>query len=156
MCSPFAHRKFYKRLGYAGDYGMVDMIVRSPHEGDTLVAKIINTWLLGQAPAQAHRNRVVYLTRKLYEEAARTRSLGRRLKVYNVGCGPAAEIQAYLRNHPISSDTDFTLLDFNDETLQHGASILEGVRLKHNRSTQMQFIQRSVNQLLKEASRPLQ
>ncbi|MDB6066485.1 MAG: hypothetical protein JWR26_2693 [Pedosphaera sp.] len=155
LSSPFAHRTFYKPLGYAGDYGMVDMMVRPPHEGETLFAKIINTWLLGQAPAQAHRNRVVYLTRKLYEEAARTRSLGRRLKVYNVGCGPAAEIQAYLRDHPISSETDFTLLDFNEETLQHGASILEGVRVKNNRSTQIQFIRRSVNQLLKEASRPV-
>src|SRR5262245_45148558 len=77
LSSPFAYRAFNKPLGFAGDYEMVNMMLRSPHEGSTLFAKIINCWLLGQAPAVAHRNRVLYLQRKLVEEVTRIRHLGR-------------------------------------------------------------------------------
>jgi extracellular factor (EF) 3-hydroxypalmitic acid methyl ester biosynthesis protein len=59
-----------------------------------------------------------------------------------------------LREHPVSSTTHFTLLDFNEETLKHVVSMLNQIKHQHNRSTQFQFIKRSVNQLLKEASRP--
>src|ERR1035437_7119980 len=38
LVSPFAHRAFHKPLGYAGDYQMVDMMIRSPYDGDTLFA----------------------------------------------------------------------------------------------------------------------
>ena len=36
MCSPFLHRCFTKPLGYAGDYEMVNMMLREPLEGVSL------------------------------------------------------------------------------------------------------------------------
>ena len=153
LCSPFAYRAFYKPLGYAGDYELVDMMMRLSHEGSTLFAKVLNVWLLGQAPARAHRNRVQYLTRKLFEETARARSRGRRLRVYDLGCGPAAEIQQFLAEQPVSDQVQFTLLDFNEETLAHARTTLEGLKRAHGRLTSLQFIKRSVQQLLKEAAR---
>ena len=153
LCSPFAYRAFYKPMGYAGDYELVDMMMRSPGEGSTLFAKVLNVWLLGQAPARAHRNRVQYLTRKLIEEAARIRSRGRRLRVYDLGCGPAAEIQKFLTEQPVCDMAQFTLLDFNEETLAHAQTTLEGLKRAHGRLTSLQFIKRSVQQLLKEAAR---
>src|SRR5262249_41526168 len=77
LCSPFAYRTFNKPLGYAGDYEAVDMMVRPPYEGSSLFAKMINVWLLSQAPARAHRNRVDYLVSKLTEEGMRGRARGR-------------------------------------------------------------------------------
>ena len=81
LSSPFAYRAYHKPLGYAGDYELVDMMMRPPYEGSTLFAKILNVWLLDQAPARAHRNRVEYLARKLTEEAMR----GRAVAVHLVG-----------------------------------------------------------------------
>lgn len=156
LCSPFAYRTFHKPLGYAGDYEMVDMMMRSPCEGSTLFAKVLNVWLLGQAPASAHRNRVEYLARKLLEETVRVQAAGRRLRVYDLGCGPAAEIQKFMREQPVSDRADFTLLDFNEETLSHARSILENVRRANSRSTSLQFLKRSVQQLLKETARSVQ
>ena len=61
LCSPFAHRTYSKPLGYAGDYEMVDMILRDPYEGGSLFAKVVNLWFLSQWPARAHRNRIQHL-----------------------------------------------------------------------------------------------
>src|SRR5262245_8280570 len=36
LCSPFAYRTFHKPLGYPGDYGMVNMIVGDPYQGNSL------------------------------------------------------------------------------------------------------------------------
>jgi extracellular factor (EF) 3-hydroxypalmitic acid methyl ester biosynthesis protein len=156
LCSPFAARAFHKPLGYAGDYKMVDMMMRPPHEGETLFAKIINTWLLAQAPAQAHRNRVAYLTRKLVEEAARARSRNQPLRVFNVGCGPAAEVQKFLREHGVSEAARFNMLDFNEETLAFVRSRLEEIKRQHGRTTPIQFVKCSVLKILKEAARSKQ
>ena len=153
LCSPFAYRAYQKPLGYAGDYELVDMMIRPPYEGSTLFAKVLNVWLLGQAPACAHRNRVEYLARKLLEEAVRVKSLGRAGRVYNLGCGPAAEIERFLKDQAASDHMGFTLLDFNEETLAHVRAALEGVKRAYGRSTPIQFLKRSVQQVLKEAGK---
>ena len=68
LCSPFVYRTFHKPLGYAGDYEMVNMILRDAHEGATMFAKIVNVCFLQNPPAQAHRNRIVHLKKRLAEE----------------------------------------------------------------------------------------
>ncbi len=153
MCSPFAYRTFHKPLGYAGDYEVVDMMLRPPHEGSTLFAKMINVWLLNQAPAQGHRNRVAYLEQKLVEATLRAKAQGRRARVFNLGCGPAGEVKRFLRDRSISDDVHFTLLDFNEETLQNLRIALENLKSRCNRKTSFEFVKKSVNQILKEAFR---
>jgi extracellular factor (EF) 3-hydroxypalmitic acid methyl ester biosynthesis protein len=137
-------------LGYAGDYEIVDMMLRPPHEGSTLFAKAINVWLLDQAPARAHRNRVAYLERTLVAEALRLKALGRQGRVYSLGCGPAAEVQRLLAHQPLADQFGFTLLDFNDETLAHAHATLERAKHTHGRATRIQFIKRSVQQIARE------
>jgi extracellular factor (EF) 3-hydroxypalmitic acid methyl ester biosynthesis protein len=153
LCSPFAYRAFQKPLGYAGDYEVVNMMMRPPHEGGTLFAKIINVWLLGQLPVQAHRNRAAYLSRKLVEEARRAVTRGKPLRVFDVGCGPAEEVQRFLREQDLSERAHICLLDFNEETLLHVRTRLEAIKQKHNRSTSIQLIKKSVHQLLRDAAR---
>jgi extracellular factor (EF) 3-hydroxypalmitic acid methyl ester biosynthesis protein len=153
LCSPFAYRAFAKPLGYAGDYELVDMMLREPCEGSSLFAKALNVWLLGQAPARGHRNRIDYLARKLLEETARVTAQGRRTRVYNLGCGPAVEIQRFLQEQSASNATEFTLLDFNEETLAHVRSILEGLKRTHGRNTSIRYVKRSVQQVLKDGGK---
>lgn len=152
LCSPFAHRAYVKPLGYAGDYEVVDMMMRDPYEGDSLFAKLLNRVFLGFEPVQAHRNRIDYLFDTIKQEAQRVVGEGRRLKVLNLGCGSAHEIQRFLQSEEISDYCDFTLLDFNQETVDHAKNILSGIKVKNGRSGQIQIMQRSVQQLLKQAS----
>ncbi len=154
LCSPFVYRTFHKPLGYAGDYEMVNMILRDPYEGASLFAKIVNVCFLKNPPAEAHRNRIKYLTQRLTEETRRVHKLGRRARVFNLGCGPAKEIQDFMKADELSNIADFTLLDFNDETLEHANALLANVRSSNQRETGMQFVKKSVHQILKEAARP--
>jgi extracellular factor (EF) 3-hydroxypalmitic acid methyl ester biosynthesis protein len=154
LCSPFMHRIYMKPLGYAGDYEMVNMILRNPCEGSSLLAKLLNVFILAQDPAEAHRNRVTYLTERLVQETLRVSRLGRSCRFYSIGCGPAGEVQRFLTQHEISRHAQFTLLDMNDETLQFVGKTLTEIKKLHNRPTPITLVKNSVRQLLKQSSSP--
>jgi extracellular factor (EF) 3-hydroxypalmitic acid methyl ester biosynthesis protein len=153
MCSPFAYRTYYKPLGYAGDYEMVDMIMRDPCEGSSLFAKAVNLWFLSQWPARAHRNRIHYLRECLRQESLKGARRGQPIRVLNLGCGPAREVQEFLAEDPLSDHAQFTLLDFNEETIQHARGTLEELKKRFGRRTVLQLQRKSVHQVLKEGAR---
>jgi extracellular factor (EF) 3-hydroxypalmitic acid methyl ester biosynthesis protein len=152
LCAPFVHRSFTKPLGYAGDYQMVNMMLQTPIEGSSTYAKIVNTWCLRQGAPAAHRNRIDMLVEILRNESKRVFNDGRLLRIMNIGCGPAVEIQEFLRDDPLSDRCDFTLMDFNEETIAYADSRLKEASQRHNRSTKIKFMHKSVDDLLKEVA----
>jgi extracellular factor (EF) 3-hydroxypalmitic acid methyl ester biosynthesis protein len=154
LCSPFMYRIYQKPLGYAGDYEMVNMILRDPYEGSSMFAKILNVYILSQAPAEAHRNRVRYLRQRLVDETQRLSRAGQVCRILNLGCGPAKEVSDFLTQDDIADRAHLTLLDFNDETLEFAGRTLSDTRARSRRVTGLQFVKKSVHQILKEATRP--
>jgi len=152
MVAPFARRAYTKPLGYAGDYECVNMIERDPYEGRSLFAKMVNYWLLQQLPSKAHRSRIDYLEQRLVDEVARVGSQGRALRVFNLGCGPAIEIQRFLKVHEASSNTEFTLLDFSKETLDYTGRVLGDLKRRHGRRAKLQCIESNVRRLLRRTN----
>jgi extracellular factor (EF) 3-hydroxypalmitic acid methyl ester biosynthesis protein len=150
LCSPFAFRTYQKPLGYAGDYEMVNMILRNPLEGSSLFSKIVNSWFLNQRPAEAHRNRISYLTKFLIKESHRVVQNGRNVRIFNLGCGPAGEVQNFLIQDEVCNRTSFVLQDFNDETIQHTRKVLEDIKDKFRRETKVEIVKKSVHQVLRE------
>lgn len=148
LSAPFADRTYHKPLGYAGDYEMVNMILRDPYEGGSLFAKALNGWFLSQPPAEAHRNRIKYLTNQLIHETARASAAGRKARVFNLGCGPAVEVQRFLAESDLCNHAELTLLDFNDETLAYTTKQLTRLKELHSRSTQINMIKKSVVQIV--------
>jgi extracellular factor (EF) 3-hydroxypalmitic acid methyl ester biosynthesis protein len=153
LCSPFFYRTYQKPLGYAGDYEMVSMMMRDPYEGSTMFAKLLNRLFLDTAPVVAHRNRIVYLVDRLHDETSRVASKGGVARIFNLGCGPAREVQHFLAQDDLCDSADILLLDFNDETITNTTRDLEGIRTRHRRRTGIKFQKRSVHQILKESSR---
>lgn len=151
LCAPFVHRTYSKPLGFAGDYEMMNIIVRNGLEGKTLYAKLINAYLLGQVAPQAVRNRVGFLQDKIVDETSRVVRLGRTANVYCIACGPAWEVQKFLKDSSLADHAHFRLLDFNDETLQHTSAVINGIQRKYNRKTSVKFVKDSVQNLLKGA-----
>lgn len=151
LCSPFLHRTFFKPLGYAGDYEMVNMLSRDPFEGGSLYAKIINLWFWEQPPAEAHRNRLKYLAKQIENEALRQARSGRPAQVFNFACGPAIEIQNFLKESTLREHVSFTLADFNSETLRYTQRSMEGIKAAVGAQTPFEFQNKSVLQLLKES-----
>jgi extracellular factor (EF) 3-hydroxypalmitic acid methyl ester biosynthesis protein len=153
LCSPFVYRTFQKPLGYAGDYEMVNMMFRDPGEGGSLFAKVINTYALQLPPVVAHRNRVAYLVERVTEETLRVASRQKQARIFNLGCGPAQEIQRFLAQNQLCDHASFTLADFNDETVAHVDHVLTEAKRRHGRSTRVDIVKRSVQHILKEGSR---
>jgi extracellular factor (EF) 3-hydroxypalmitic acid methyl ester biosynthesis protein len=154
LCAPFLHRTYRKPLGYAGDYEMVNMISREPLEGATLFAKLVNLWFLEQPPAQAHRNRLQYLEQRINETAVRAMTGGRRARVLSLGSGSAVEVQRFLQNHRHADHVEFTLIDFNEETIEHTRSRMEQIKRLHHRASAIELTKKSVTAILKEGARP--
>ncbi len=151
LCSPFIHRSYTKPLGYAGDYEMVNMMLRNPYEGSSAFAKLLNFALLHTEPVVAHRNRIDYLVETLRQETRKRASKGK-TRVFNLACGPAVEVERFLRNHGESDLAEFDLLDFNLETLEYTSESLSQACMSAGRQTQLRFFQRSVNQILRTAA----
>jgi extracellular factor (EF) 3-hydroxypalmitic acid methyl ester biosynthesis protein len=154
LCSPFVYRTFQKPLGYAGDYEMVNMMLRDPLEGSSLFAKIVNLWFVNAPPCEAHRNRIKHLTLKLNEETQRVSREKRPLRVLDMACGPAKEIQNFLIQDDLCEKAEFTLYDFNDETLEYTGKTLTELKRLHHRGTPITMVKRSVNHILKETFKP--
>jgi len=151
LTSPFMRRTFEKPLGYAGDYQMVAMMMRDPFEGDSLFAKLLNAYFINTPPVVAHRNRIDVLVQRLQLESTRVANQ-RPIKVFNLGCGPAVEIQRFLSGPGPGKRADFTLLDFNAETVDHTGRIFQQLRQNSGSQSSFQIIKKSVAQLLKDSS----
>ncbi len=91
------------------------------------------------------------LTQRLDAEAERAVQAERPLTILNVGCGPAVEVQRFIRNNPLADYADFTLMDFNDETLAHTELKIQEALRESGRRTTVRFIQKSIDDLLQEA-----
>ena len=150
LCSPFGQRTFYKPLGYAGDYEMMNMIHRHQPEGGSLYEKLIHFLLVSQWPAQSVRNRVAHFKNHLLQETARVVRSGRRARVLNVGCGPAREVQDFVKETPLANEVDFTLLDFNEETLDYARGQINQAKNQFSQQTRVETRRVSVHQLLRQ------
>lgn len=152
LCDPFSHRTYSKPLGFAGDYEMVNMMLReSENNGSSIYSRIINILFTSVAAAEAHRNRVRMLETIIIEEAERVISEEQRIfTAFNLGCGPAVEIQRVVRNFENADACSFILCDFNQETLDYARTKLNEATARSGREPLLSFVKKSVDQLLRE------
>jgi len=109
QASPFVYRTLQKPLGYAGDYEMVNMMMRDPCEGASLFGKAFNICALTRPPIVAHQNRLRVLADRLFEETMRSLARGRKpIRIMDVGCGPAHEVRMFLREQACSDHAELT------------------------------------------------
>ncbi|MHA6884126.1 class I SAM-dependent methyltransferase PhcB [Ralstonia pseudosolanacearum] len=152
--APFVYRTYTKPLGYAGDYEMVNQIISDPREGPSTYFQIVNATFLNAAVARAHRNRIEILVQYLNDLAEQALAAGRQFKVLNVGCGPAVEIQRFIRQHPAPQQLAFQLVDFSEETLDYTRRQMDDVRHATSKHVDIEFVHESVHQLLKRRVEP--
>lgn len=152
LTAPFVHRTFVKPLGYAGDYEMMNMIQRDPAEGQSIYAKLVNMLFLSAAIPQSVRNRTGILCNLLEGEAERVHAAGGRLRVMNIGCGPAIEVRRFLSELAEGLPCELTLMDFNDETLAYVESRLAEIAPLWREKAEVRLLHESVHNLLKASS----
>ena len=151
--APFVYRTFTKPLGYAGDYEMVNQILGDPRQGPTTYFQLVNFMFLQAGVAQAHRNRVDILCERLEALARKAVQEQRTMRVLNIGCGPAAEVQRFAQRNPGFDKLEFVLVDFSSETLEYTRQKLLDAQAGPDKPLRFTLQHESVNQLLKRAQR---
>lgn len=151
LAAPFFNRVFRKPLGYAGDYEMVNMILRRTRDGPTTYAQIVNDWFLAGGPPTAHRNRIDILESRLRKVAEQSNGTERKIRILNIGCGPAVELQRFVASHDLAGQCAFRLMDFNAETLRYAELQISKAMAKRVSKPDIEYELRSVNELLRAA-----
>ena len=72
----------------------------------------------------------------------------KRIKILNIGCGPAVEIRQFAKNSPLADSVDFHLVDFNQETLDHVQRTLIPEAVGTRSQIGIQTEQRSVHEII--------
>ncbi|WP_367847813.1 class I SAM-dependent methyltransferase [Rhodoferax sp. WC2427] len=150
--APFVHRTFSKPLGYAGDYEMVNQIVGDPRQGPSSYFQLVNFMFLQAGVAQAHRNRIGILFDRLEALAAQAVQARRPMRVLNIGCGPALEIQRLVQTNPHFDRLEFVLVDFSEESLDHTRRMLDALHQGTGKTLHLTLQHASVHQLLKRGN----
>jgi len=154
LCAPFAYRSFMKPLGYAGDYEVMNMIHRNTFEGASLYAKMVHFWLVKQWAAQSVRNRAAHMKARLSQETLRVSIEKRPARFMSLGCGPAREVEDFVAEYPLSDWADFTLVDFDAETMDHVASTLTRAKARHGRQTAIHVRRMAASDIVKFSTQP--
>ncbi len=152
--APFVFRTFTKPLGYAGDYQMVNQMLDDPRQGPSTYFQIVNSAFLQTAVARAHRNRIDILVDYLTRLADAARAARRPFRVLNVGCGPAQEIQRFMREYDEPEWLSFELVDFSQETLDWTRERLMSIANETGKRMAIGYTHDSVHQLLKRRLDP--
>jgi extracellular factor (EF) 3-hydroxypalmitic acid methyl ester biosynthesis protein len=153
LSAPFVSRSYHKPLGHAGDFEMVNMMFRNPHQGESLLARLINYYALRLPPIIAHRNRIDYMVRVLEEEAVRLRSAQGPMRYLSIGCGPAHEVQRFARTNPLATGTDFTLVDFDSTAVRHLRKTLSSTPTASGRPLRFRVEEQSIARFIRAVLR---
>jgi extracellular factor (EF) 3-hydroxypalmitic acid methyl ester biosynthesis protein len=152
--APWVHRTYSKPLGFAGDYEMVNMMLRNPYEGPSIYAKIINRLFQSGGPAYAHRNRLQILLEQLQALIKNRMGDGGLVRILNIGCGPAIEIQNLIRSNPdLANQCEFVLMDFSDDALSYTQKTINNLLAETGCTAKFQFIHERVQTLLRRAAK---
>jgi extracellular factor (EF) 3-hydroxypalmitic acid methyl ester biosynthesis protein len=151
--APFVYRTFAKPLGYAGDYEMVNQLLGDPRQGSSTYIQLVNATFLRAAVAQAHRNRIDILVDYLQRAVELSQQEEREVRILNIGCGPAVELQRLLATGSDVSRLKFTLVDFSKETLDYTRSKVEAAKALKSTAVEVNYVQESVHDLLRRSSR---
>lgn len=153
LSAPSVHRTYTKPLGYAGDFEMINMILRNAFEGETDYAKIVHKLnILPPTPVSVrYRNDIMldYVVTGAQQASRRQESF----KVLSIACGPAAEILRFIKLHEslqLSVPITIELLDFSQHTLNETKKKITNALAQTNApNIQVNYICESVHTLLK-------
>ena len=153
MCAPFIHHVYAKPLGFAGDFRALQKLIEDPYEGQTLYARLINAWLVLSPAGDAYRHRLALLGRELSIQAERCHAEGHDLRVLSIGCGAANEVAQFLETNDLCNSAEFTLVDFNADTLAFAKSQVSRAQHDYWRLTQVSYVESSIQKLVTDEAR---
>ena len=125
MLSHFAKRAYFKPNGYAGDFGMMEMIYQNQPDGDSKLGILVDRWCLNTKAARAVRGRRELLSRQI-ELKCHTR-LDRQspIRIMNLAGGSNRELFDFLSHCDYSNKIEATCVDADPDALEFTASHID-------------------------------
>ena len=147
--SRMLHRAYYKPLGYAGDYEMMNIIYRNQFEGNDIFSQVMNKIDCEGVAANAVRNRRFYLYEKL-NNLMKSSNPQVTKKVMSVACGPTVELYDLLSSQGDGKPhgrMEFIAMDQSAQAIENARSNIE--HLIENRSDiVVHFAQDNIKRLI--------
>ncbi|MFN7143355.1 MAG: class I SAM-dependent methyltransferase, partial [Myxococcota bacterium] len=128
--SPFCRRAVDKPLGYAGDFGLVEMIFAGREEAVTPLGALLGAYALGAGPSAAHRGRAPWAHRVL-DAHVRERGLDRP-RILSFACGPEVVLREWVRG---GADAEIVLADHDADALAWAKKRLLKARTRASTTT---------------------
>jgi extracellular factor (EF) 3-hydroxypalmitic acid methyl ester biosynthesis protein len=138
-----------KPRGYAGDSEMMTMIYRNEYAGDSMFAKLLNKFPLGEPAAQAVRNRRGIVAKALREfRAGAGARLSAPFRLLSVACGPAWEVADIVRTADDARNIHLTMFDQDQYALMEVASRVAEIERGLDAPLSVDYLRESVRTLL--------
>lgn len=119
MRSRFAERAYFKPLGYAGDYLMMEMIYRNEPAGDGKLGRLVDSWCLNTTAAKSVRGRRRLLSRELASLSRPLLARGQPVRIMNLACGSNRELFDFLEGCDHSELVEALCVDIDTEALKY-------------------------------------
>jgi extracellular factor (EF) 3-hydroxypalmitic acid methyl ester biosynthesis protein len=149
QCCPFTSRATLKPRGYAGDFGLMQMIYLNNYQGLSTYAKLAHKHAVEHAASNSVRNRIEIVARLLndHKKDHLLFSDGK-TKVLSIGCGSAFELQNMLKSPQDCLKYHFTLFDQDNEALSEAFKVVKKIESRINSAPEVNYVQGSVRTLL--------
>ncbi len=118
----FIRNVLMKPLKFPGDFKTMNLIYDNCIEGDSMFYELVAKYVMSEPIPNSTRHRKPYIIKKINK-------LKNNDTVLNIGSGPARETKEIIEN-PSSPNLEFTLIDFNQESLNY----VENTIIKNNKS----------------------
>jgi extracellular factor (EF) 3-hydroxypalmitic acid methyl ester biosynthesis protein len=113
---PIHSRAYEKPLGYAGDFKIMLLLMNDHLEGETIFGRFLHFTTQNYSLGRTVRSRERTMRREVMEVVAK----GKPSRIAALACGPAIEIQRFLRRaEKIDAPTEFILVDQDEQTMQY-------------------------------------
>ncbi len=147
--APFVNRAYLKPRGYAGDYEMMNMLLKPEPMGNTVYEQVVH--LLNVLPGipESVRNRSDIMKDYLsvyHSDYAKEPVF----RILSVASGPAWEVERFLKTKP-ERRIQITLVDHDEEALAYAGDRLNRVAAESGLEVEVVLIRESVIKLLKDA-----
>lgn len=118
LSSRFCRRSIDKPLGYAGDFGVVEMIYRGDDASEAPLGRLLGGYCLASGPCDAHRGRLPWTHARLAEVAVP------RPRLLSFACGPEVVLRRWIEAGRVA---DIVLADHDPGALAHASRELRKV-----------------------------
>lgn len=144
--APFVARAFEKPRGYAGDYEMMNMILKPAPLGNSPFEKVVH--LLNVLPGipQSVRNRSDRMLTYIQESHQKSSQTTR---ILSLACGPAWELERFLTTQP-EGPIEIQLIDHDPEALAFAFRRLNQIADQHQLEVQVETKEASLFSLLRD------